>query len=40
MPGRGTELSVVAMKPLVMRVERRGSVIQLTNVANPFCGDE
>jgi hypothetical protein len=25
---------------LVMRVERRGSVIQLTNVANPFCGDE
>jgi hypothetical protein len=25
---------------LVMRVERRGSVIQLTNVANPPCGDE
>ena len=25
---------------LVMRVERRGSVIQSTNVANPFCGDE
>ena len=25
---------------LVMRVERRDSVIQLTNVANPFCGDE
>ena len=25
---------------LVMRVERRGSVIQLTNVANPSCGDE
>jgi hypothetical protein len=25
---------------LVMRVERRCSLIQLTNVANPFCGDE
>ena len=25
---------------LVMRVERRDSVIQLTSVANPSCGDE
>jgi hypothetical protein len=25
---------------LVMRVERRGSVIRLMRVANPFCGDE
>jgi len=25
---------------LVMRVERRGSVIRSTNVANPLCGDE
>jgi hypothetical protein len=25
---------------LVMGVERRDSVILLTNVANPFCGDE
>jgi hypothetical protein len=25
---------------LAMRVERRDSVIRLTNVANPSCGDE
>lgn len=25
---------------LVMRVERRDSVIRLIKVANPFCGDE
>jgi hypothetical protein len=25
---------------LVTRVERRGSVIRLMRVANPFCGDE
>jgi hypothetical protein len=25
---------------LAMRGERRGSVIWLTNVANPLCGDE
>jgi len=25
---------------LVIRVERRGSVIRSTNVANPTCGDE
>jgi hypothetical protein len=25
---------------LVMRVERRGSVIRLMRVANPSCGDE
>ena len=29
-----------SVEALVMRVERRGSVIQLTNVANPSCGDE
>jgi hypothetical protein len=25
---------------LVMRVERRGSVIRLMRIANPLCGDE
>ena len=35
--GGATRSSVEA---LVMRVERRGSVIRLTNVANLYCGDE
>ena len=38
MPERGAELPVVARKPLVMRVERRGSVIRLSEVANPLAG--
>lgn len=30
----------ISVEALVMRVERRGSVIRLTNVANLHCGDE
>jgi hypothetical protein len=40
MPGRGAELFVAARKPLVKRVERRDSVIQLMRVANPLRGDK